>query len=181
MDTSYTLNTYNRITDVGGVWDSFASDNDGQAALAKKVIGGTIFDFVDGFDTASFLNAIFFAVRSKQSDFTTTYRCDGPGEKRLFRMHVFPLTNGGLRVDHKLIANRAFPAPASLLPIRQSVCENRCSVCCNIKIAGEWFDPFSQPDVAFSSTSYTVCPDCKALLRANLGAHVSRDVVKLAV
>lgn len=162
-------------------WDKFASDSDGQAALEKNVIGGTIFDFVNGFDTASFLNAIFFAVRSKHSEFTTTYRCDGPNEKRLFRMHVLPLVNGGLRVDHTLTGSRVVSPKASILSLRQAACENRCSVCCSIRVADEWIDSFSQPDIAFFPNSHTVCPNCKFLLRANLGEHVRGEVIKLAV
>jgi hypothetical protein len=181
MDTSYTLNGYNKITAVGGAWDDFASDNDGQSAIATSVIGGMIFDFIDGFDTASFLNAIFFAVRSKHAEFYTTYRCDSAGEKRLFRMHVSPLMNGGLKVDHTLIGNRVISTPTTVLPLRQAACENRCSICCNFKVADEWIDPFSQPDVAFFPESHTVCPNCKTLLRADLGEHVRGEIVKLAV
>jgi RNA polymerase subunit RPABC4/transcription elongation factor Spt4 len=66
-------------------------------------------------------------------------------------MQVLPPTNGGLRVDHKPVAGGAFPAPVFLHRLTSSAWENRCPVCCSIKVAEEWVDPVRQPDVMFFS------------------------------
>ncbi|MCC1495063.1 hypothetical protein [Cognatishimia sp. F0-27] len=176
MDTSYTVDRSNRIMSVGGNWDAFACENGGQSAVAQNVIGGILFDFVEGFDTASVLNAVLFSVRSKQRPCITTYRCDSQVEKRLFRMHVAPLLHGGIRVHHQLLSWSLIADQPRVRPLNSEASDHRCSVCCKVQVGEKWIDLFSQPNVAYSWKSHTVCPGCKAAICADIGERVKGEL-----
>lgn len=178
MVTSYTLDRDNRIICLGGSWDDFALKNDGSNAMAEKVIGHSLWNFVEGFEVQSFLNAIFFAVRQKNQPFSTLYRCDTSNKARLFKMTATPNSLGHVHVGHQLIEPPRIAAPSSVMTLDSIMCSNRCSMCCSFKVDEEWVDPFAYPETEFFPYSHVICPSCKALAREGLGEVVQMQPLR---
>lgn len=168
MNTHYILDRENFILETGGDWDSFAEANGGHDAKSHRVLGRPVWDFVDGNEVTSFLNAVFFWCRRTDATFTTTYRCDSPTEARLFTLCVSPRDHGNLHVASELRSVR--PAKLNLVPgIIDDIHEARCSGCCRYRIGTEWIDPFTQPGSRFVPTGHVVCPSCKNAARRAMG------------
>lgn len=161
LKTYYVLDRNGRILDAGGDWDQFALANGADGAVARKTIGTTLWENVAGFETQSYLNALFFAVRSLLDTISLPYRCDSPTERRLFNMTIAPADNLELPVDHALVScssNRQLPAVSSFTGRHSAV---KCSVCCSFKVGKTWVDPFTSPDPIDFPEGLGVCPECK--------------------
>jgi len=178
METSYTVDRDQRITCVGGSWDAFATQNDGTEAMAEKVIGHSLWDFVAGFEVQSYLNAVLFAVRQKSHEFVTQNRCDDRNTARLFRMTASPLSDGRVKVSHLLLEQPQIQFPPNPKVLKTFVSHSRCSICCSFKIEEDWVDPFAYPGTQFFPSSHVVCPACKGLAREGLGEVVQMPLRK---
>jgi hypothetical protein len=170
METSYTIDPDDRLVAINGPWDTFAMENRGECAVAEKILGHRLWNFVQGFETQSYLNAIFFFCRNEKEQFETTYRCDSYGEKRLFRMNIEFHDPGVLLVSHRLVSSTQIISPDNVVPIKDWISETRCSVCCKFQINDTWIDPFAVAEVMYFPRSYVVCPECKAVARKQLGS-----------
>lgn len=158
--TFYELNPSDQIESVGGGWDAFARDNDGADAMAHKVLGRRLWDFVDGVSTAIYLHAILNRCRHERQSFQTSYRCDSLDEARLFWMHVTP-QNGRLRVDHRLVWNTALQQSRKVIVLADFRSANRCSICCSYRVGNKWFDPLLQPDLIHFPRGNVLCDRCR--------------------
>ncbi len=160
MQTCYTIDAKCRITGVDGDWDAFALENDGADAVADKVIGHSLWDFVSGWDTCGFLNALFFWTRRRMEPYQTTYRCDSPLAPRMFRMTILPGPDSALTISsHELRAPGLIPR--MVFVDQPNVAEARCSMCCRVQTAGTWAEPFAIPQVRFADTPHLICPECR--------------------
>jgi hypothetical protein len=148
-------------------------------ACGQSVVGKSLWNYVKGCETASFLNAVLFAVRYKQHPFETTYRCDSPNQPRLFRMHVEPCSDEKLVVRHVLLSMGAARSP-KVIAFEKWMGGSRCSMCCHFRVGDEWLDPFDAPDTKFFPSEHVICPDCKLAARAALGEAVKGRVLSLA-
>lgn len=181
MKTYYELDHENFVMGTGDDWDDFADANNGEGAKEKHVISRPIWDFVDGDETASFLNAIFFWCRHNDAEFSTKYRCDSEHEARLFAMHVTPRENRYLRVTSKLLSTTQtglYMVPS----IKQKVQGARCSMCGHFETNNQWIDPFAMPGKTYFPKSHVICPNCKlAALQAMGQGSVSTPVAHALV
>lgn len=168
MNTIYVLDNENRIIGTGGAWDEFAQQNDGAAALSEKVVGHRLWDFVEGFEVQSFLNAFLISVRTNQAEFDTIYRCDGDDIRRLFLMTATPLQHGLVQVQHQLLRQSDLVRSSKGTNINHDRCYNRCSMCCHFMVGGEWVDPFVFPEQLYFTDSHVICPSCKVEARRYL-------------
>lgn len=159
MKSHYILDRDDRVIEIGGEWDVFAHRNAGDAAVAERVLDRPLWDFVEGDDARSHLNALFFAARRTGAPIETLYRCDAPWERRLYRMRIAPMPGGALRIGHELLSSEGL----ALNPIafRKGPGE-RCAICGSVHEIDGWVDPFDAPMRAHVYDRWTVCPACRA-------------------
>lgn len=181
LETRYAVSKRGQIVDISGDWDRFAWANDGFEATADYVIGRQLSDYLDGFETISFINALVFSCRRLDISFQMISRCDSPADMNLMRMTITPDQNDTLEISHKLLLSR---------PLRRQFAGDdqlhtvgaRCSMCCSFKVGRGWVDPLSQPDTLFTASRHGICPDCKeratdALRRAQTGSQPTLTLV----
>lgn len=63
---SYTLDKADNIVAVGGNWDAFARENDGESLLASKIIGRKLDQFIHGDITRMFVRTMIMSARTLQ-------------------------------------------------------------------------------------------------------------------
>lgn len=161
FQSSYTLGGDGTILCIGGEWDQFAQSNDGQRAMMDNVIGTTIWNHVHGFETCSFLNAVFFAVRKTGLPISLPYRCDGPTERRDFSMTISPLDGMKVKIDHFRIMHVEAGVVSPVVSLTDRHTSDICAVCCSFKIGDTWGDPFARPHESEFPRGLGRCPECK--------------------
>jgi len=114
-DVAYQLNSDLQIVYCNPAWDRFALANNGGLALADRVLGSTIMDFVPP-ELLEFYRAVFASARDTVVEFD--YECSSPDSYRTFEMQILPVEepNGyavinALRVEDRMEKRR----PALLL------------------------------------------------------------------
>lgn len=160
--THYVLTAADRIRSVGPEWDEIAGESAAAGTPAEAVLGRSLYDFVADAETAAFLRDVFASCRAKGEVFETSYRCDGPATLRLFHMVVLPLPDGELHVQSDLVVDCSYPvaaAPAAAPEARGDAL--RCSSCCAIRVADQWFDAADRADRDSFPLIWGVCPDCR--------------------
>ncbi|MEP3636184.1 MAG: hypothetical protein ABJN14_02870, partial [Paracoccaceae bacterium] len=100
--TGYVISSDDRIVSVSGNWDVFALDNSGPEAQAKNVVGHSLWHFVSGSETQSFLNALFFHVRRTGQPVILQYNCNSPDRFRAADMEIRLLDGQHLEVLHDM-------------------------------------------------------------------------------
>ncbi len=174
--TTYLLSSRGQIVDVGGDWDRAAWENNGLEATADFVVGRQIADFLDGFETISFFNAISFNCWRYNTKFEMICRSDSPKRLQLFRMQFVPARDSLLEVRNDLLLSRPFPIANAMDARRRKVDAPRCSMCCSFRVGRHWVDPLAQTQTEFCVARHVICPDCKTRARqAMQRAHVPRE------
>jgi hypothetical protein len=105
-----------RIIHCNRAWDTFALANNGDRAVARKVLRHNIMDFIPA-ELQDFYREVFEAAARGVVEFD--YECSSPETFRLFRMQVlrnqpagFALVNS-LRVEQPIATLRAVDGPSS--------------------------------------------------------------------
>lgn len=165
MDTTYILDSENRIISVSGYWDEFADQNNGNDVHASNVCGRSIWDFIKGDVTRMWLESVFQFARLKNQTVERPYRCDSPDVKRFMQMRISTDENGLLRIDHELLATEKREKPVHF-QYASSAVNNlifRCSICGHVSINNVWVEPEQIPRHNNENirVSYTVCPTCR--------------------
>ncbi len=173
--SEYVLDASDRIISVSPQWDQFAIENDTPGAMAENVIGRQVWDFVEGLETASYLNAIFFACRMDTESFDILYRCDAPEIKRMFRMSVHPEEKGVLTLRHDLLHSKSRLHTNKVEVFTDHYDSTRCSVCCSFLIGENWIDVFPYLNDRYFPKSYSVCPACRELAQKGIDQMTHRN------
>lgn len=172
MQSYYRVSAYDEVIDVGGDWMSSTRAKGQGDRTGGTLLGRSIWTYIAGIETQSYLNAIFFKVRQAETRVEMPYRCDSRDLARLFRMVVRPdpVEYCGLHIQHSLIWQKPLPraAQAKSPEDEDSQTADRCSVCCRFKLGEDWVDPLATPGVGFVVQNYRVCRACKTELMARL-------------
>lgn len=88
MSVAYWIDPADRIVAVNEAWDAFARANSGEEVLADAVIGQPLRRYIADATTASIYHRLFERARGSSRPVTITFRCDSPGERRLFEMSL---------------------------------------------------------------------------------------------
>lgn len=156
----YDLSAENRITAVSSAWDATAVANHGFNCVAQKVIGRSILDFISGFQTQTYVNALLFSARKSMKPVATTYRCDTDTAPRLLYMTVSPRGNGQLRVTHRDISISVQPE----VPIFHGhILHGQCAQCYALQLDNDWVAAGIGHDMFMAPNSTGLCPKCRAL------------------
>lgn len=171
MIVSYTLDADDRITTVGGDWDKFAQENDGLDAMADRVIGRLLFDFIHGDEVRSLYRILINRVREHQKPAEFHFRCDAPTCKRDMELRLEPLSHGAVGIDSVLIDETEREPEISLLNRRADRTDEFiriCCICAKVKsMTGEWVDIEEEVnrrrlfvELTLPQLSHGICPDC---------------------
>lgn len=159
---SYALDRSDRVVRVSEGWNSFAQENNGAGAAQSAIIDLPIWQFVEGDDTRSLINALFFTVRRRGVPLKLLNRCDAPGRLQQTKMTVAPLPSQGLFISHVPIARSVLTTQTLIGDVTlDGPAEAKCSVCCAHRLGSTWFDPFDFKTEYQPPTRYEVCPACK--------------------
>ena len=159
---SYSINEDDVIYCTSGMWTEISVENGGSKDVAQDVVGTELWDHIQGLEIKSYLNAVFYAVRTSRHSIVLPYRCDTPIQPMLFSMTVALEQDGCLRVDHKAKPKLVDVRPSkNVVEVSQTGSQLKCSVCCAFKVGKEWLDPFVQPSVLDFPKGLGVCPTCK--------------------
>ena len=167
----YLLDRDNLIIDVSPDWDAAALAGQGSGnAFRHGVIGRPLGRFLAGDTTRMFIESALQASRLTQQPRLLNYRCDAPALSRQMQMHLVPLPDGWVRIEHTLVHARP-RAPALRFETRSTITRPslstppwlRCSIClwvCTPK--GYWESPEHLQAARPLRVDYTVCPRCQA-------------------
>lgn len=73
----YYIESSNKIVDLSPDWDQMAVGEGAPGPPRSEIIGCSLWDFVSGHETRSYLNALFFWCRQSNRAVSLPYRCDG--------------------------------------------------------------------------------------------------------
>lgn len=173
----YVLDRSNVITDVGGAWDDFATQNEGGSVLRHLVLGTRLLNHVTGDTSRSYVEAVLDATRVLGRQRALPYRCDAPRFKRYMEMQIEPLAADGLRVSHRVLRVEPLARSVRFAALSNTMQERllvRCTMCNRIRDFNTWHEPDEALDRQLVQGSepnpvvYGVCPGCREKL--------SRDV-----
>lgn len=174
--TDFILDFDNLIVEVGGDWDRFAIENDAPELSGERIIGRSIFDFVSGNVTRQFFVALLQIVRAGRPEIELEYRCDSPELRRYMHMRVSCVEGGRVRFQNSVIRTEPRDRTVSIMTARHRTRDThvRCSMCNQIKIAGNWVEPDHIDDVQLICSEdmaviYGICKSCDEELQ-KLGA-----------
>lgn len=175
---SYILDHADVVDGIGGDW---SSENSDQRSWSDQVLGTKLWKHIQGQETKSYLNAVFFAVRQSQEVIILPYRCDTPLKPRHCLMAVIPRQNDGLTVDHLDGPVLTHATAAPLVSTYDAFSTTRCSICCAFKVGSEWIDPHTLPDPTDFPKGFGICPTCKSFAAGQISEalHLS-DVPEAA-
>ncbi len=165
-DLFYLLDTDNRIVRVGGPWDAFVLDNlgpggEGRDALAERVIGRALEDFIHDAPTLALLTRLIDGARFLKWERRLDYRCDSPDQKRYMSMSLRPEAEGRVILTHTVL--RSEPVLPAFHWRAATQGAQRCSLCNRVRIGDAWVEP-DHPRVRGAPqplpVAHTVCPVC---------------------
>jgi hypothetical protein len=132
--------------------------------------GRQLWEFVEGPETRSFLNAIFFSVRVRQVVFEMACRSDGLGVRRDMLMRVSARPDKTIRVTHRLRETAWYRSPEAVPQLRAGCPAPRCSVCGAVEVQARWIDPSEHEGGPLPFGRYKVCCTCRKSARHALTA-----------
>lgn len=178
MDTSadkntniYWLDNKKRIAYVSTFWDEFAVENEGKNVISSKVIGKSIWEFIDSDTTKMWLDTLLRFSETTKKEIERPYRCDSPDLKRYMKMKVVVEGSNILRLEHTVLKTekrinsiKIFHRSSSGIASENSF-KVRCSVCGRIKDNEEWKEIENISDQKKQYTViYSVCEHCRSMI-----------------
>ncbi|WP_323763714.1 hypothetical protein [Marinovum sp.] len=162
----FSLDPSNKVVEVSPDWDDAARDRGGAAMLRQGVVGRSLWDFVNGSETRSYLNALFFWSRQTGRTLVLPYRCDAPGLRRDCQMMISAADAGGLEVRHELLGVAEVPGHHLLPP---GSAARQCSQCLNWDSPDGWYDRTLSVPARDLFVHYVICPSCRQAANRAVG------------
>lgn len=161
-----------RIVHANAGWWEFAKENGAHDLTPEKVLGRSVYDFIDGDSTKAVLRLIIERARGGRTPHPIPYRCDAPALRRFMEMRVRQALNGEIEfinrvirfeIDPSLPPSAHFSEPPDFLRV--------CSWCKKVRLPdGTWEDLRSSSTALemFASThgrplTHGICDDCVEL------------------
>lgn len=178
--SSYRLDAQDRLVDVNRAWLEFATANGAPELAGSRVLGKSLWRFVEGHRIRELYGLIFRRVRTSDAPVIVTFRCDSPEIRRFMRLVISHVRGGELQLDAVLEREEPRPPPAVYggdvpgpgEPIRL------CSVCKRVHVPSEedWLEPEDAAvrlglldDAYAPALRHEVCRDCDASMELLAG------------
>ena len=172
----YILDDRDVIVGTGGLWDNYAEESACPAVHSSAIVGQRLWNFVQGSDVASYVNALLFTARRVQRPVSMLYRCDTPTQPRQFTMTITPMDDLGLKVSHTPVPMVIGQAePQKVVALNDIYSTEKCSVCCAFKVGDRWVDPYTHPVNRAFPKGVGLCPDCKVLARETVQSSLKSN------
>ena len=167
---TYRLDSENRLVDVGGDWEQFARDNDGDGLSRDYVVGRPLFAFIEGPSIVQMYRAIFNKVRQTQKIIAFDFRCDAPVCRRRIRLQVAPGTDDSVELTAAIVESTVRePVPLFDKKVPRSqekICI--CCICSDVQSEGRRWVGIEEETTrlklmesdAIPQLSYGYCPRC---------------------
>lgn len=171
---AYSVDRSGIITRVDPGWDAFALANAGDDAVAARVVGHHILDFVAGAPVKHVFATLMARVVRLGEPIEIPFRCDAPAIRRALEMRIEPEGAGGLLFTTRSFDERDGPHVPLLearAPRNASQLLCMCSWCKRVEQAGEWLEieeavrrlrlleQAELPDV-----THGLCPACERIV-----------------
>lgn len=166
----YHINSDDEIVFIGGIWDSFAAANDGDALSEASVLGRSLFDFISEKESKHLYELLLIRIRESKKEIEFPFRCDSPDTRRYMCMKM-TLLDEDMISFHSCIQKEETREPAVLLDTKLKRGDGHikiCSWCKKIKVEEDkWIEveelarehqPFE--DLELPKLSHGICPDC---------------------
>lgn len=158
-----------RIINVGGEWDEFAINNEGDDIVFSKIEGKSLLNYIKGDPTKMWIQTIIQLVKLKEEPIERPYRCDSPEIKRYMSMNISAESKYVLKFEHKILKVEPKTQTTLIKHFDNKSITNiykRCSICGKILFSGKWKEPDADQSINISKFKviYTVCGDCSRLL-----------------
>ncbi len=162
-----------RLAYCNPAWDHFALKNGGDAAMAKRVVGTQLFDFIPDV-LRVFYDQLFEVARATLQMRPHDYECSSPTTYRLFRMEVRPLPSSAgfvvvhaLRVEHPHGSDRTSSPPWADRYCNSDGIITMCAHCRKTKHVAEpdvwdWVPEYLGPAAPRARISHGLCGPCFA-------------------
>ncbi|MCB6177101.1 hypothetical protein LHP98_03025 [Rhodobacter sp. Har01] len=164
LQVFYVLDRTHRLLWVGGDWDDFAAQNEGDLARASRVLSSHLEDHLVGTETQDVMRGVLDDVLALKRSFRIEYRCDSPTLRRDMRMTITAMRADRLLVTHDLLDARSFPPIGPGWTWLPGAFDCKCSFCCGLRRADGWVDPFTTGKRHPELVDYGVCPACRAMI-----------------
>jgi hypothetical protein len=96
-ELEYCVNAEDQISSVNEEWLSFAEANEGKALLPPAILGRSLWDFIGDMETQHIYGVLHTRVRTLGTPVRLSFRCDGPGRRRLLQLDILPQRDQELR------------------------------------------------------------------------------------
>ncbi len=163
--TGYRITDDDRIESVFGDWDLFAKANDAPSLQDNNVVGYSLWNFVNGRETQSFLNALFFHVRRTGRPVRVQYNCSSPSTRRSATMSVRRLEQQKLEVEHNINSEERKTDVSLLTNPTKDLVVSICSQCHGYEIGGEWKLSENDDVLLEHDCKFVICPKCRDAAR----------------
>lgn len=162
MQAYYRLDRELRITDVGGDWDSFATEASADECVSRYVTGTHLFSYILGDATRAWIETIIRVARIEGTVQHRIYRCDAPARRCYFDLKVESGKDGSVTLSHELQRSEPMRTTVNILPDQDDAAAiPRCSICNFLKLDGAWRDPFELGRDLKLHVTYDVCDRCQ--------------------
>lgn len=168
--TFYRLDADDRIIEVGGAWDAFALDNNGDEAVADAVLGTSIWSNVTGDVARMYMEAILIRARLENTPITIDYFCNSPTLQRKSRMVLTSYGDGSVMSAHQILRVQPLLADASSSAEIQRLIK-ACAICRRVRFKGKWVNAQDVATLNDLKQFFGMCEDCKTSRERGL-AHL---------
>ena len=103
----YAIDPFDTIVSVSEPWVEFAREN--AAPELGKVIGHSIWEYIEGKPTRDLYDVVFSRVRAQGDTIELPFRCDSPTVYRFMRLVVAPSDGGGVCFQGVLLREQEKP------------------------------------------------------------------------
>jgi len=173
VEYRYEIDRDDRIRFVDWSWLEFARSNGAEDLTLARVIGASLWTFIDGSEVLRVYGLLLERVRRSRAESTIPFRCDAPEVRRDMELRVRVLPDGAVAITGVLIHETPHPrvrvldtwAPRSRHVVRM------CSWCKRTLMGTEWVD-VEAADALWADADdgdpprvrHGICPRCEAVL-----------------
>ena len=181
VDLDYLLSRDDRIERVCDAWSEAAALRMGLRLDAERVIGRSVWDFINGGATMRLYDALFHHVRTTGRRAGFAYRGDSPGAIRYMRMHLLPGPGDRVHLRSELLHEQPRPREVYFAHVdyRRHPDLLQCSLCQKLNANGRWYtvsEALEHTDLLDTlmpvEVGDTVCTCCCNKVKQQTGAAI---------
>jgi len=131
-DTEYWVDADDRLTWVSDSWVDFAIMNEAPAFAEQRVLGQSLWSFIEGMELCALYRGVLDRVRSTQGLISIPFRCDAPDRAREMVLHMTPQGSGGVRFQAEVLKESDRPA-VPVLDVRRPHSDDTLVICSQCK------------------------------------------------